>query len=163
MKRSVPLPVWVIAASFLLYLTQSVLSMVLNNTTHLESILNKYKGKDEDWWRARSRGKRAISEGDMHLILDLHNKLRGQVHPPASNMEYMVSTAIQSAVVGQNQLFHCLPGSKVCVTLFSLKFATLKCNQYLPNTVAIPYPKAFSLQVRVSGLVSGSFCPPAEG
>uniref|UniRef100_A0A673AW91 Cysteine-rich secretory protein LCCL domain containing 1b n=1 Tax=Sphaeramia orbicularis TaxID=375764 RepID=A0A673AW91_9TELE len=29
-------------------------------------------------------------EGDMHLILDLHNKLRGQVHPPAANMEYMV-------------------------------------------------------------------------
>lgn len=28
----------------------------------------------------------------MHLILDLHNKLRSQVHPPASNMEYMVSS-----------------------------------------------------------------------
>uniref|UniRef100_A0A7N6AA77 LCCL domain-containing protein n=1 Tax=Anabas testudineus TaxID=64144 RepID=A0A7N6AA77_ANATE len=74
----------------LLYLTHSVLAMVITNSTRLESILDKYRDKDDVWWRARSRGKRAISEGDMHLILDLHNKLRGQVHPPASNMEYMV-------------------------------------------------------------------------
>lgn len=66
------------------------MSVVLNNSTKLESLLDQYKDKDEEWWRARSRGRRAISDGDMHLILDLHNKLRGQVHPPASNMEYMV-------------------------------------------------------------------------
>lgn len=63
------------------------MSAVLDNSTGLESLLNR----SEEWWQARSRGRRAISEGDMHLILDLHNKLRGQVHPPASNMEYMVS------------------------------------------------------------------------
>lgn len=91
MKRSLPFPGWVGAASLFLYLTQSVLAVVLSNSTRLESILDKYREKDEEWWWARSRGKRAISDGDMHLILDLHNKLRGQVYPPASNMEYMVS------------------------------------------------------------------------
>uniref|UniRef100_A0A8D3E924 LCCL domain-containing protein n=1 Tax=Scophthalmus maximus TaxID=52904 RepID=A0A8D3E924_SCOMX len=69
---------------------KTALAMVLTNSTRLESILDKFRDQDEEWWRARPRGKRAISEGDMHLILDLHNKLRGQVHPPASNMEYMV-------------------------------------------------------------------------
>lgn len=92
MKRSPPGPVWVGAVGLILCLTQSVLATVLRNSSRLESILDKYKDKDEGWWKARSRGKRAISEGDKHLILDLHNKLRGQVHPPASNMEYMVST-----------------------------------------------------------------------
>ncbi|XP_066532593.1 cysteine-rich secretory protein LCCL domain-containing 1 isoform X2 [Hoplias malabaricus] len=38
----------------------------------------------------KPRGKRAISSGDMQAILDLHNKLRAQVYPPAANMEYMV-------------------------------------------------------------------------
>lgn len=91
MKSSVPFPGWFGAAGLFLYLTQSVLAMILNNSTRLESILDKYREEDEDWWKSRSRGRRAISEGDMRLILDLHNKLRGQVHPPASNMEYMVS------------------------------------------------------------------------
>ncbi|KAJ0011918.1 hypothetical protein NQD34_012893, partial [Periophthalmus magnuspinnatus] len=85
-----PFEGWIGLASLLLCLSHTVMSMVLTNNTRLESILDKYWDKDEEWWRARSRGKRAITEGDMHLILDLHNKLRGQVHPPASNMEYMV-------------------------------------------------------------------------
>uniref|UniRef100_A0AAV2JV50 LCCL domain-containing protein n=1 Tax=Knipowitschia caucasica TaxID=637954 RepID=A0AAV2JV50_KNICA len=66
------------------------MSMVFTKSPRFESILDKYWDKDEEWWKARSRGRRAITEGDMHLILDLHNKLRGQVHPPASNMEFMV-------------------------------------------------------------------------
>ncbi|KAF7655436.1 hypothetical protein LDENG_00055980 [Lucifuga dentata] len=89
MKQLLTSPGWVSMASALLCLSQTVLSMVLTNSTQLESILDKYKDKDDEWWRARTRGRRAISEGDMHLILDLHNKLRGQVHPPASNMEFM--------------------------------------------------------------------------
>ncbi|CAN0275417.1 unnamed protein product [Lampetra fluviatilis] len=36
------------------------------------------------------RLRRAISESDKAVILDLHNKLRGQVSPSASNMEYLV-------------------------------------------------------------------------
>uniref|UniRef100_A0A667WPN3 Cysteine-rich secretory protein LCCL domain containing 1b n=1 Tax=Myripristis murdjan TaxID=586833 RepID=A0A667WPN3_9TELE len=85
-----PPPGWLRVAGLLLCLTQTVLSMVLPNSTHFQSILDKYKDRDDAWWSARPRGKRAISESDMHLILDLHNKLRGQVYPPASNMEYMV-------------------------------------------------------------------------
>lgn len=79
------------AAGLLLCLAQGVMAILQNSSTPLQSILDKYWDKDEDWWRARPRGRRAISEGDMHLIVDLHNKLRGQVHPPASNMEHMVS------------------------------------------------------------------------
>lgn len=82
---------WIRAAVLLCCVTQSVLGQVQNSSTPLQSILDKYWDEGEAWWRARPRGRRAISEGDMHLILDLHNKLRGQVHPPASNMEHMVS------------------------------------------------------------------------
>lgn len=120
MRRSLPFPSWVRAASLLLYLTQTALSMVLTNSTRLESILDKYRDKDEEWWRARPRGRRAISEGDMHLILDLHNKLRGQVYPPASNMEYMVSaedTAVRLIApeyIPKNSTLH--------------TFLSLKCN-----------------------------------
>lgn len=39
----------------------------------------------------KSRRKRYISQNDMVAILDYHNKVRGRVFPPASNMEYMVS------------------------------------------------------------------------
>lgn len=74
----------------LLVIVQTVVSMVIPNATHLEAILEKYMDKDEAWWQSKPRGKRAISQSDMQLILDLHNKLRGQVYPPASNMEYMV-------------------------------------------------------------------------
>ncbi|KAF3698923.1 Cysteine-rich secretory protein LCCL domain-containing 1 [Channa argus] len=97
MKRSIPFLGWVSVASLFLYLTPSVMTMVLTNSTQLESILDKYRDRNEEWW-ARSRGKRAISEGDMHLILDLHNKLRGQVHPPASNMEYMLVWATSNRI-----------------------------------------------------------------
>lgn len=39
----------------------------------------------------KTRRKRYISQNDMLAILDYHNKVRGKVFPPASNMEYMVS------------------------------------------------------------------------
>lgn len=91
MKTLLPVSGCVRTVGLFLCFSQTVLAMVITNSTGLESILDNYRDKDEEWWRVRSRGKRAISEGDMHLILDLHNKLRGQVHPPASNMEYMVT------------------------------------------------------------------------
>uniref|UniRef100_A0AAY4A7P5 LCCL domain-containing protein n=1 Tax=Denticeps clupeoides TaxID=299321 RepID=A0AAY4A7P5_9TELE len=74
----------------LLLAAQTVVAMVIPNATQLEDLLGKYMDKNESWWKSKPRGKRAISESDMHLILDLHNKLRGQVYPQASNMEYMV-------------------------------------------------------------------------
>ncbi|RMC15265.1 hypothetical protein DUI87_07453 [Hirundo rustica rustica] len=70
--------------------TQAVSAMVLPNATLLEELLEKYMDEDGEWWIAKQRGKRAITDSDMQSILDLHNKLRGQVYPPASNMEYMV-------------------------------------------------------------------------
>lgn len=37
------------------------------------------------------RRKRHISARDMSALLDYHNHIRASVHPPAANMEYMVS------------------------------------------------------------------------
>uniref|UniRef100_A0A8C3JFI8 Cysteine rich secretory protein LCCL domain containing 1 n=1 Tax=Calidris pygmaea TaxID=425635 RepID=A0A8C3JFI8_9CHAR len=73
----------------LLFIAQAVSAMVLPNATLLEELLEKYMDEDGEWWIAKQRGKRAITDSDMQSILDLHNKLRGQVYPPASNMEYM--------------------------------------------------------------------------
>uniref|UniRef100_A0A8C0RPD9 Cysteine rich secretory protein LCCL domain containing 2 n=1 Tax=Canis lupus familiaris TaxID=9615 RepID=A0A8C0RPD9_CANLF len=56
----------------------------LPNVTHLEKLLSKYQ---QD--KPHSRVRRAIPRSDKEEILMLHNKLRGQVYPPASNMEYM--------------------------------------------------------------------------
>lgn len=39
----------------------------------------------------RYRQKRHISVRDMNALLDYHNHIRASVHPPAANMEYMVS------------------------------------------------------------------------
>ncbi|KPP77481.1 peptidase inhibitor 15-like [Scleropages formosus] len=39
---------------------------------------------------AKARRRRYISQNDMIAILDYHNKVRGKVFPPASNMEYML-------------------------------------------------------------------------
>lgn len=84
-------PHW-LTGMFLLWLLQTATSMVmLPNSTGWEQILDKYLDEEGDWWEAKHRGKRAITDSDAQLILDLHNKLRGQVYPPASNMEHMVS------------------------------------------------------------------------
>ncbi|MCJ8744738.1 hypothetical protein PDJAM_G00121940 [Pangasius djambal] len=81
---------WLSSPVLLLVYVQSAFAMFIPNGTHLEAMMEKYMDKEDSWWESRPRGKRAISHSDMQLILDLHNKLRGQVYPPASNMEYMV-------------------------------------------------------------------------
>lgn len=48
---------------------------------------------------SKTRRKRYISQNDMLAILDYHNKVRGKVFPPASNMEYMVSEAFHSYLI----------------------------------------------------------------
>jgi hypothetical protein len=58
----------------------------LPNVTKLEKLLGRYQAEPH------SRTRRAIPRADREEILLLHNRLRGQVSPPASNMEYMVST-----------------------------------------------------------------------
>ncbi|KAG8562475.1 hypothetical protein GDO81_015690 [Engystomops pustulosus] len=74
---------WILPLSALLLLDQCH-CMFLGNDTFLESFLGKYKDS-----APHSRSRRAISRSDKEEILQLHNKLRGQVHPSASNMEYM--------------------------------------------------------------------------
>lgn len=81
---------WLRGVSLLLALQSAVSMVVLQNSTDMGQFLDKYLDEDGDWWKAKQRGKRAITDSDAQLILDLHNKLRGQVYPPASNMEYMV-------------------------------------------------------------------------
>lgn len=53
----------------------------------------------------RYRRKRHISARDMNALLDYHNHIRASVHPPAANMEYMVSPrAFPGAPSGKHQL-----------------------------------------------------------
>lgn len=75
---------WTIILFGLLFLAHELQGMFLPNSTHWEAFLSKYR--DEP---SHSRTKRAISRLDKEEILMLHNKLRGQVYPSASNMEYM--------------------------------------------------------------------------
>ncbi|KAI4582002.1 hypothetical protein MJG53_009527 [Ovis ammon polii x Ovis aries] len=73
-----------------LLMARAIPAMVVPNATLLEKLLEKYMDEDGVWWIAKQRGKRAITDNDMQSILDLHNKLRSQVYPTASNMEYMM-------------------------------------------------------------------------
>ncbi|XP_027540713.1 cysteine-rich secretory protein LCCL domain-containing 2 [Neopelma chrysocephalum] len=75
---------WIIPLGCVLLLTVTAECFILPNSSHLESILSKYRDGE-----AHSRSKRAILFSDRQEILMLHNKLRGQVYPVASNMEYM--------------------------------------------------------------------------
>ncbi|KAI9523203.1 hypothetical protein NQZ68_029208 [Dissostichus eleginoides] len=75
--------------SLLLLLHTASSMLMLPNSTGWAPILDKYLDEEGDFWEAKQRGKRSITDSDAQLILDLHNKLRGQVYPPSSNMEYM--------------------------------------------------------------------------
>nr|XP_023650473.1 cysteine-rich secretory protein LCCL domain-containing 1 [Paramormyrops kingsleyae]XP_023650474.1 cysteine-rich secretory protein LCCL domain-containing 1 [Paramormyrops kingsleyae] len=80
----------ILRALALLLVSETVTSIVIMNSTRLEAMLEKYMEADGKVWASMPRSRRAISESDVQVILDLHNKLRGQVYPQASNMEYMV-------------------------------------------------------------------------
>ncbi|XP_029447362.1 cysteine-rich secretory protein LCCL domain-containing 1 [Rhinatrema bivittatum] len=73
----------------LLLVAQAATAIVVPNATQLEELLETYMDEDGEWWHAKQRGKRAITDNDMQSIVDLHNKLRSEVYPSASNMEYM--------------------------------------------------------------------------
>uniref|UniRef100_A0A8C0AS62 Cysteine rich secretory protein LCCL domain containing 2 n=1 Tax=Buteo japonicus TaxID=224669 RepID=A0A8C0AS62_9AVES len=75
---------WILPLGCVLLLTKAAECFILHNSSHLESILSKYQDGE-----THSRSKRAILFSDRQEILMLHNKLRGQVYPAASNMEYM--------------------------------------------------------------------------
>lgn len=77
---------------------------------------------------SKSRRKRYISQNDMLAILDYHNKVRGKVFPPASNMEYMVSESISKSF----PFMHDISGDVsvmlflflICVEIFSCEFSS---------------------------------------
>ncbi|XP_035192720.1 cysteine-rich secretory protein LCCL domain-containing 2 [Oxyura jamaicensis] len=75
---------WILPLGCVLLMATAAQCFVLTNSSHLERILSKYQDGE-----AHSRSKRAILFSDRQEILMLHNKLRGQVYPSASNMEYM--------------------------------------------------------------------------
>ncbi|XP_003228344.2 cysteine-rich secretory protein LCCL domain-containing 2 isoform X1 [Anolis carolinensis] len=79
-----PSPAWTLLPFGLLFVVHGTQAFFLPNATHLESLLSKYR---EEQPHVRTR--RAISPSDKDEILALHNKLRGQAYPSASNMEYM--------------------------------------------------------------------------
>lgn len=69
-------------------LATSVAAVSTSNFTHV----GEAHGHGSDAaTSSKIRRKRYISQNDMLAILDYHNKVRGKVFPPASNMEYMVS------------------------------------------------------------------------
>lgn len=90
---------WLSGPVLILLCVHCTHAMFIPNATLLEAMMEKYIDKEDSWWESRPRGKRAISHSDMQLILDLHNKLRGQVYPPASNMEYMVRSINKSNTI----------------------------------------------------------------
>ncbi|KAM6177034.1 cysteine-rich secretory protein LCCL domain-containing 2 [Erethizon dorsatum] len=62
----------------------SAQGFLLPNMTELQKLLGRYQQVEP-----HVRVRRAIPWEDREEILRLHNKLRGQVSPPASNMEHM--------------------------------------------------------------------------
>lgn len=64
----------------------SAQGFLLLNGTELQELLGRYRQEEP-----HVRTRRAIPREDREEILRLHNQLRGQVSPPASNMEHMVS------------------------------------------------------------------------
>uniref|UniRef100_A0A8C1Q9L0 Cysteine-rich secretory protein LCCL domain containing 2 n=1 Tax=Cyprinus carpio TaxID=7962 RepID=A0A8C1Q9L0_CYPCA len=68
-------------------------SLFLPDSLELRQIMQRYQDElEHNSTKADTplRTRRAIGWSDREEILQLHNKLRGAVHPTASNMEYMV-------------------------------------------------------------------------
>lgn len=72
----------------------------------------------------------------MLAILDYHNKVRGKVFPPASNMEYMVSESFrvthfyQGVCISTHKLY---PSSIFCI-MCSDSNQTACINEVMENT-----------------------------
>lgn len=68
-------------------------SLFLPDSLELRQLMQRYQDELEPNSTkadAPLRTRRAIRWTDREEILQLHNKLRGEVYPTASNMEYMV-------------------------------------------------------------------------
>ncbi|KAG9336919.1 hypothetical protein JZ751_030032 [Albula glossodonta] len=90
MNAAVP---WLAALALLVLATRPGAALFLPESPELRQLLSRYQDEADQNCTENAlhgRTRRAIQWSDREEILQLHNKLRGGVHPTASNMEYMV-------------------------------------------------------------------------
>ncbi|KAJ8249221.1 hypothetical protein GJAV_G00232480 [Gymnothorax javanicus] len=78
---------WLSALTLLVLAVRSGTALFLPNSPALQRLLDRYQCEAEQNCTVRVR--RAIQRSDREEVLQLHNKLRGEVQPPAANMEHM--------------------------------------------------------------------------
>lgn len=84
---------WLPVLSILLLCVGDSASLFLPDSKELRQLLSRYEVEMDQTGTSKAAGnrtRRAIRWSDREEILQLHNKLRGDVYPTASNMEYMV-------------------------------------------------------------------------
>ncbi|KAG7473574.1 hypothetical protein MATL_G00097290 [Megalops atlanticus] len=84
---------WLAALPLLVLAAHHGAALFLPDSPELRKLLSRYQDEvDQNSTGSTGSGRvrRAIQWSDREEILQLHNKLRGRVYPPASNMEYMV-------------------------------------------------------------------------
>ena len=86
-----PLPGTVGLAGLLFWAGQTMNALMPNATLALAQTKGTAVRPLSGLGVPRYRRKRHISARDMSALLDFHNHIRASVHPPAANMEYMVS------------------------------------------------------------------------
>uniref|UniRef100_A0A8C1ESA1 Cysteine-rich secretory protein LCCL domain containing 2 n=1 Tax=Cyprinus carpio carpio TaxID=630221 RepID=A0A8C1ESA1_CYPCA len=87
------LPIYLVSIALLFLGASLAASLFLPDSLELRQIMQRYQDElEHNSTKADTplRTRRAIGWSDREEILQLHNKLRGAVHPTASNMEYMV-------------------------------------------------------------------------
>lgn len=87
------LPVLSLSLAILLLFARDSASLFLPDSKELRQLLSRYEEESDSNGTSNTTGnrtRRAIRWSDREEILQLHNKLRGEVYPTASNMEYMV-------------------------------------------------------------------------
>ncbi|XP_064169624.1 cysteine-rich secretory protein LCCL domain-containing 2 [Anguilla rostrata] len=79
---------WLAALALLVLAARPGAGFLLPDSSELRRLLSRYL--DEADQNRTGRARRAIQWSDREEIVQLHNKLRGEVQPSASNMEHMV-------------------------------------------------------------------------
>ncbi|XP_006641271.1 cysteine-rich secretory protein LCCL domain-containing 2 [Lepisosteus oculatus] len=90
MSAAVP---WLCSLALLMLAARDGIALFLPDSPELQQLLSRYQEPElhnRTGNGVLSRARRAIQWSDREEILQLHNKLRGQVQPSASDMEYMV-------------------------------------------------------------------------
>uniref|UniRef100_A0A673MIE5 Cysteine-rich secretory protein LCCL domain-containing 2-like n=1 Tax=Sinocyclocheilus rhinocerous TaxID=307959 RepID=A0A673MIE5_9TELE len=86
-------PVMLVSIALLFLGASLAASLFLPDSLELRQLMQRYQDElepNDTKADAPLRTRRAIRWSDREEILQLHNKLRGEVYPTASNMEYMV-------------------------------------------------------------------------